>query len=191
MKPFANRYISSQGARFEFPTAVTLPPGSQATVVNLGTAYAPILQFGLPAGLEGNVVSPETLVVRGNLVLDGYLVSGKADIATGFAGGPRVSQGGWDVAASTHVLDWAALAGNCDEVTGFLTVHASAKDGSKKNGIATLTLVKNAGDPPDALVTSLHASAPLATFDVALQDGNVVVHTDEECAVCWTFVAAA
>lgn len=189
-KPFVNRYGTASSARFEFANTLTLQPGSVATLTNLGTAYAPILQFGVPTGLEGNIVSPDTLVVRGNIVLEGLLVSGKANV-TGFSGGPMVTQNPWDEPANVHVIPWSLLsAGGSDEVSGVLTVHASAKDGSRKNGVASVSLVKNSGDPPDVMVFDQHASANLAVFDLDVAGDDLVVYTDDTCAVCWTFVAA-
>lgn len=39
-------------------TTTTLPPGSPATVTNTGTSSAAVLNFGIPAGVKGDVGSP-------------------------------------------------------------------------------------------------------------------------------------
>ena len=125
-----------------------------------------------------------------NLVVDGVFLSGKNGITTGFGGGPRISQHGWDAPGATHTLPWSGVAGECDNVTGILHIHASCKSSLKKQGVATASIVKNVGDPPDVLVTGTHTSPNLSTFLVSVQVNDIVVSTDAECAVCWTFIAA-
>ena len=46
------------------------------------------------------------------------------------------------------------------------------------------------GDPPDLWPNHVHQGAGLTTFAFAVSGHDVVVTTDAECAVCWTFVAA-
>ena len=194
----SNKFVAGSPARFEFANVITVAYTQPAAVVNLGTPSAPVLQFSIPRGAPGasgggdgvgNVAAE--LEVLGNLTVGGLLLSSKVGITTGFGGGPRISQGGWDSPAATHTLAWAALADGCDNVTGVLTVHASSKGSTtRKNGVATATIVKDFGTPPEVMVTALHASSRLATFDVGLSGNDIVVFTDAACSVCWTFVAA-
>ncbi len=187
-KPFSNKVSASTQVAFEFANAVTLQYDQQPTVTNLGTATAPVLEFGIPQGAPGDVLTGNAYVQ--NLVVEGLVLSAKANIATGFAGGPRVSQGGWDAPANAHSIAWSQLADGNDNVTGFLYVHVSSKDASRKNGIATATLIKDLGQPLDVMVTALHQSANLHTFEVGVSDDTIRVATDPTCSVCWSFIAA-
>lgn len=193
-KPLSNRFAAGGNAstRWEFANAKTLEPNVPATVRNLGTPVAPVLEFSIPRGYPGDAVAANVLagnVTVDNLTVSGLLLSSK-QVTTGFAGGPRVSQGPWDAPAASHTLTWTKLADGCDNVTGFLTVHVSSKNGMKKNGIATVTVVKDLNQPPDLLVTSQHLSANLSTFDLGLRGNDIVVATDVQCSVCWSFIAA-
>lgn len=187
-KPFSNKVSASTQVAFEFANVVTLPYDQQAAVTNLGTATAPVLEFGIPQGAPGDALTGNAYVQ--NLVVEGLVLSAKANIATGFAGGPRVSQGGWDAPANAHSITWSQLADGNDNVTGFLYVHASSKDASRKNGIATATLIKDLGQPLDVMVTALHQSANLHTFEVGVSGDTIRVATDAACSVCWSFIAA-
>lgn len=192
-KPISNRALVASLTQWQFANAVTLDPGSQATVTNLGTSTAPVLEFGIPAGQSGEATGNVTFtgnVTVENLTVDGLLLSGKRDIVTGFAGGPRVSQAGWDTPGNAHTLAWTDLAEGSDNVTGFLYVHVSSKSVARKNGIATLTVVKSQGVAPDLMLTAVHMSPSLQVFDVGLRGNDVIVETDPGCSVCWSFVSA-
>jgi hypothetical protein len=197
-KPLSNRFALAAGGgnaatQWAFANALTLDPGTLATVRNLGSSTAPVLQFGIPRGEPGDVTAANVLagnVVVDNLTVGGLLLSSKT-VVSGFGGGPRVSQGGWDAPGNSHLITWAALAGNSDNVTGFLTVHVSSKSAARKNGIATVTVVKDQALAPDLMVTALHCSPTLDTFDVGVSGTDIAVATDPECAVCWSFIAAA
>jgi len=199
MKRMSNTPTAASLTRFQFANAVTVAYTQPAAVVNLGTPTAPVLQFSVPRGAPGDFggggggvgnVAVE-LAVLGNVTVGGLLLSSKAGIVTGLGGGPRITQGGWDSPAATHTLAWTALADGCDNVTGVLTVHASSKGTTtRKNGVATATVVKDYGSPPELMVTALHASSRLQSFDLGVSGNDVVVLTDAACSVCWTFVAA-
>lgn len=192
MKPISNRFSSGVLTQWQFANVVTLPPTESASVTNLGTPSMPVLQFGVPRGPAGDLTPTGSDITVGNVVVNGLLLSGKADVVTGFGGGPRLSQGGWTPPAASHAIEWEALADGCDNVTGVLYVHVSSKGATaKKNGVATATVVKDVGEPPDLMVTSMHLSPHLATFQVGLDDNAVVVATDDGCSVCWSFIAAA
>lgn len=193
MKPISNRFSSGVLTQWQLANVVTLPPTSGATVTNLGTPSMPILQFGIPKGPPGDLSPGGPDITVGNVVVKGLLLSGKTDLVTGFAGGPRLSQGGWTAPGTSHAIEWEALADGCDNVTGLLYVHVSSKGGAvRKNGVATVTVVKDAGEPPDLMVTAVHMSPHLARLEVGLDDNAaVVVATDDGCSVCWSFVAAA
>lgn len=192
-KPLSNRYVystASEGApvEFQFANALTLAPGSNAFVINLGTSAAPILQFGIPQGEPGNITDTSEVVV-GNLFAANVTISGV--FRSTVVSGPRISQGGWDAPGNSHLLAWMQVAAGADSASGTLHVHASSRDRNKKNGMASLTLCKDAGDPPDALVTAAHTSSNLGTFDVVvLASSDIHVETDPECSVCWNFVGA-
>ena len=126
----------------------------------------------------------------GDVTVDGLLRSSKANIITGFGGGPRVSQGGWDAPANVHTLSWTQLADGSDDVTGSLVVHASSKNGMGKNGVAQLLVVKGVGANTSMTLMSQHASPNLTTLNVAVAGDDIQVDTDPECAVCWTFLSA-
>lgn len=126
----------------------------------------------------------------GNVSIAGVLTSTKTGVVSGFEGGPRVSQGRWDSPGGTHTLQWPALADGCDNVSGVLYLHVSSKSAAKKNGVATVSLVKDAGTPPDLMVMALHKSDALATFSVGRSGDDITVATDADCALCYTFVGA-
>lgn len=190
-KPLSNRYLyttsSTTGTtEFQFANALTLAPGSNATVVNLGTSTAPILQFGIPQGQPGSLGNLAEVTV-GNLYAANVTVSGL--LASNVAAGPRIVQGPWDAPGNAHVIPWLQLASGAETATGQLHVHASSRDRNKKNGMATLTLCKDAGDPPDVMIAAVHTSSNLQTFDVVVLPGyDLHVETDPECSVCWNFV---
>lgn len=177
MKPFSNRYCVAPLAGH----GCTLPAGSMV-------ASVPVLMFGAHCDTS-NSATVDTLVVTGNVVLGG-LIQTLSSVTTGFGGGPIVVQGSWDAPANVHVLDWATLANDSDDVTASLTVHVSSKDGTRKNGIATIMLVKNAGDALDVMVTSLYMFGALEVLDIAVDGNDIVVHTDDGCSVCWTLLGA-
>ena len=162
---------------------------SGRTGVGVGNAQVvQVFNNGLPTieAVQG------TVSFHANVAVGGLFLSSKPAMDTGFSGGPRVVQGGWDAPGATHTLAWAALAGGGrDNVVGTLFVHASARDAAiKRNGTATLSIIKNPGDPPDLWPNHVHQGAGLTTFAFAVSGNDVVVTTDAECAVCWTFVAA-
>ncbi len=151
------------------------------------------LQPNRTLALAGNVVTlgPGGVGVVGNVTVGGLLLSSKPATNTGFSGGPRITQGGWDAPGTVHTLTWLALAEGRDNVVGTLFVHVSARSATvKRNGTATLSVVKNAGDPPDVSLTTVHRGAGLSTLAIAVSGDDVVVTTDAGCAVCWTFVSA-
>jgi len=57
------------GSPITIGTTVVLPPGSNASVTNSGTAYAPVLNFGIPpvANVEGTITGAASSVVLSNL----------------------------------------------------------------------------------------------------------------------------
>ena len=57
------------GSPITIGTTTELPPGSNASVTNTGTAYAPILNFGIPviANVEGTITGAISTVVISNL----------------------------------------------------------------------------------------------------------------------------
>jgi hypothetical protein len=191
MKPISNRFVSSALTQWQIAETVTLPATSPATVTNLGTPGMPVLQFGVPRGPSGDLSPTGSDITVGNVVVKGLLLSGKTGVVTGFGGGPRLSQGGWTAPAASHAIQWEDLAGGCDNVTGVLYVHVSSKGATaRKNGVATVTVVKDADDPPDLMVTAMHMSPHLGRFDVGLDYNAIVVATDEDCSACWSFIAA-
>lgn len=192
MKPISNRFTTGAPTQWQFVEPVTLPPGNPAAVTNLGTPSAPILRFAIPKGTPGDLAPGGPDVTVGNVTVNGLLLSGKADVVTGFGGGPRLSQGGWSAPAASHAIQWETLVDGCDNVTGVLYLHVSSKGGVvRKNGVATVTVVKDADEPPDLMVTAAHMSPHLGRLDVATDDNAVVVATDDDCALCWSFLAAA
>ena len=194
-KPLSNRYVyttsstDATAVEFQFANALTLAPGSNATVVNLGTSTAPVLQFGIPQGQPGMVGNVGTDLIIGNLYVANVTVSGL--LSSAVVAGPRIVQGPWDSRGNAHLVPWAQLAAGAETASGTLHVHASSRDHAKKNGMASLTLCKDAGDPPDVLVSVAHTSSNLAMFDVVVLPGyDIHVETDVECCVCWNFVGA-
>lgn len=57
------------GSPVTIGTTSALPPGSNASVTNTGTAYAPVLNFGIPtiANVEGTITGAASTVVTSNL----------------------------------------------------------------------------------------------------------------------------
>lgn len=57
------------GSPVTIGTTTVLPPGSNASVTNTGTAYAPVLNFGIPtvANVEGTISGAVSTVVTSNL----------------------------------------------------------------------------------------------------------------------------
>lgn len=125
-----------------------------------------------------------------NVAVRGLLSSTKANIKTGFDGGPRISQAGWDAPSSTHTISWQSLANGCETASGILYVHASSKSNNDMNGVITASIVKSEGQNIIVSATSTAKSQGLSTFSLTSQLSNLVVSTNSGCAVCWTFISA-
>lgn len=65
------------GSPVTIGTTSVLPPGSNASVTNSGTAYAPVLNFGIPtvANVEGTITGAASTVVISNLAANVVAVS--------------------------------------------------------------------------------------------------------------------
>ena len=65
------------GSPITIGTTVVLPPGANASVTNTGTAYAPVLNFGIPpvANVEGTITGAASTVTFSNLASSIVVVS--------------------------------------------------------------------------------------------------------------------
>ena len=143
------------------------------------------------APVIGNVAG--NFNIGGNLTLGGVLATSDTSILTGFSGGPRITQKTWDSPGPTHVLDMNELTASCENVSGMLYLHTSSKANDNRNGMATLGIIKSSGYAPVVTVFTSQRSANLGmfTFSNDVQNTHLVVSTDAECAICWTFVSGA
>ena len=105
-------------------------------------------------------------------------------------GGPKFVQGAWDSPGVTHTVTCDDLSNYGDNFVGTLYLHTSSKSSDDKNGTATLSIVKSQGFAPRVCVESLFKSGNLGVFSLEPVGNALVVTTDAECAVCWTFLAA-
>ena len=149
--------------------------------------------LSVTGSVTGNFPGAANFDNAGNLTLGGILKTSKTSIATGFAGGPRITQAVWDAPGPTHVLDMNVLMASCDNVSGMLYLHVSSKSNDNKNGMATLGIIKSSGYAPIVTVFTSQRSANLSTFTISsdVQNINLIVSTDATCAICWTFVSGA
>jgi hypothetical protein len=169
-------------------TALTI---ERNTTINADLTVQGTLAFSGSLAFPGNVTG--NLSVAGNLALGGVLKSTKTSIVSGFSGGPRITQAPWDSPGTTHLLNVITLADSSDNVSGMLYLHASSKANDNKNGMATLGIIKSSGFPPVVTVFTSQRSANLTTFtfstDNTQNPNTIIVATDAQCAICWTFVS--
>ena len=132
-----------EDSTIEIGTVTTLPAGSPATVVNIGTPSAAILDFGLPEGDQGDAGVVQSVVAGSNISVDntdpanpvisstsavssvngqtGVVVLDAEDI--GFTPGGNIAAS--DVAGAITELDNEKLALSGGTMTGLLTTVAS------------------------------------------------------------------
>jgi hypothetical protein len=144
-------------------------------------------------GLSISGGSGYTLDVSGALSVNGSVVLGAAYYSGNFNSktGPYILQAsGFDAVGTTHTIAFSSWQGsiNGDNLGGIMIIIGKNLSGSGKVGCMTLSVSKRAG-AYTFTQTINNNTVGLTTFSVSTSNNDIVITSDSDMAVTWTFIA--
>jgi hypothetical protein len=115
--------------------------------------------------------------------------------SSGAKTGPyMVQSSGFDSVGTTHTITYASFGPNngyCDNFGGVMFIIGKNSSGSAgKIGTLTISVSKRAG-VATYIQTINNNTVGLTTFSVSLSSNDIVVTSDSDMAITWTFIAGA
>ena len=131
--------------------------------------------------LESGVV----LQVNGNANIGRGVTQGAFDT---FNGGPFFKQASWSAVGNIHTI---AFPSYCQGENSTGTLHIQVKSiVNNKLGNLHVSFFKPLGASVDLFVLSHHRTPNMVVLNAIADGNNVVVNTDNDCAIAWTSIGA-
>lgn len=158
----------------------TFNPVNYGTTLLTTTAYLSSIR-GTQSATSGQSIGPTTILNTQNNLWD-------------TAVGTFQKFWGWDTASASHTIAYSNLVFNSgnDNLAGTLKIFVSNKANTNpKAGVMTVDIVKclnaftTVASPPNSITKNTN----LTTFAITNSGNNLVVSTDADCRICWSFTA--
>jgi len=128
-----------------------------------------------------------SLSVNGSVILGAAYSAGNFNSKTG----PYILQAsGFDAVGTTHTIAFSSWHGepNGDNLGGIMIIIGKNLSGSGKVGCMTLSVSKRAG-AYTFTQTINNNTVGLITFSVSISGNDIIITSDSDMAVTWTFIA--
>ena len=135
----------------------------------------------------GTTSPASTLSVNGSVILGAAYYAGNFNSKTG----PYILQAsGFDAVGTTHTIAFSSWQGsvNGDNLGGIMIIIGKNLSASGKVGCMTLSVSKRAG-AFTFTQTINNNTVGLSTFSVSISNNDIIITSDSDMAVTWTFIA--
>jgi len=199
-------YLTGSNYNGSAPMTWSVDGTTTATANKVAVRDASAYLYASGVGI-GTTVARQSLDIVGDTILTGNLGIGTTipgsgvniyqttNVGTGlsgvydsYVGGPFWKQRGWNSPSSSHTIAFPEYC-VADNSSGTITIQVKSSSNHKMANVS-LSFLKKYGESVDLFTIYYHKTDDLITLTVAASTNNIVVTTDNDCAIAWSSMGA-